>query len=79
MCLGFRYNTVVECSCLQGDLDVLPQGDKTEVGERGVTLSGGQKQRISLARALYRYSHCTHARHATQVCVCVCVCVCLYV
>ena len=34
------------------DLDLLPAGDLTMIGERGVTLSGGQKQRISIARAV---------------------------
>ena len=34
----------------------MPAGDRTEIGERGVTLSGGQKARISLARAVYNES-----------------------
>ncbi|KAH0814639.1 hypothetical protein GEV33_008152 [Tenebrio molitor] len=36
------------------DLSLLPNGDFTVVGERGVMLSGGQKARISLARAVYK-------------------------
>ncbi|XP_063094892.1 ATP-binding cassette sub-family C member 10 isoform X2 [Cavia porcellus] len=48
------YREVLEACALNEDLSVLPAGDQTEVGEKGVTLSGGQRARIALARAVYQ-------------------------
>ena len=50
-----RYNRVLDAAQLRPDLAMLPAGDMTEIGERGINLSGGQKQRVAVARALYRY------------------------
>ncbi|KAI0761279.1 multidrug resistance-associated ABC transporter [Trametes elegans] len=48
-----RYRKVLEACALLSDLEILEDGDESEIGERGVNLSGGQKARVSLARAVY--------------------------
>ncbi|KAK7522124.1 P-loop containing nucleoside triphosphate hydrolase protein [Phyllosticta citriasiana] len=47
------YDAVVDACALRADFDMLPNGDLTEIGERGITVSGGQKQRLNIARAIY--------------------------
>ncbi|KAM4032250.1 ATP-binding cassette sub-family C member 2 [Anomaloglossus baeobatrachus] len=49
-----RYQRVLEACALLPDLQMLPGGDMSEIGEKGINLSGGQKQRVSLARAVYQ-------------------------
>ncbi|XP_032678093.1 probable multidrug resistance-associated protein lethal(2)03659 isoform X2 [Odontomachus brunneus] len=51
-----RYDRVIKVCQLKRDFSLLPYGDKTIVGERGISLSGGQRARINLARAVYAES-----------------------
>jgi ATP-binding cassette subfamily C (CFTR/MRP) protein 1 len=47
------YERTVEACAMSDDFKALPDGDNTEVGEKGISLSGGQKARLALARAVY--------------------------
>ncbi|CAO1396998.1 unnamed protein product [Diamesa serratosioi] len=48
-----RYDKIIESCALKADIDLMPNGDLTEIGERGLSISGGQRQRLCIARALY--------------------------
>jgi ATP-binding cassette subfamily C (CFTR/MRP) protein 1 len=47
------YNTVIQACDLETDISIMPLGDETIVGSKGLSLSGGQQQRVALARAIY--------------------------
>lgn len=47
------YRKAIKVSALSHDISILPAGDLTAIGEKGINLSGGQKQRVSIARAVY--------------------------
>jgi ABC-type bacteriocin/lantibiotic exporter with double-glycine peptidase domain len=48
------YEKTLDACALRDDIQLLPGGDLTEIGEKGINLSGGQKARVSLARAVYQ-------------------------
>lgn len=51
-----RYQEVLDACSLASDLAIFPEGDRTVIGEKGLSLSGGQIQRVALARTIYKPS-----------------------
>ncbi|XP_041055069.1 multidrug resistance-associated protein 4 isoform X2 [Carcharodon carcharias] len=49
-----KYEKIITACALKKDLELLQDGDLTQIGDRGVTLSGGQKARVNLARSVYQ-------------------------
>lgn len=64
-----RYMEVCKVCALERDISLFPHGDKTVVGERGVSLSGGQRARINLARAVYKEVNNTKLDIKYNVCI----------
>ena len=70
-----RYDAVISDCALERDLSLLPSGDQTGIGDRGVNLSGGQKARVGLARMAYAHvsSRMAVGRCVSLLCCRLCV------
>jgi len=61
-----RLITCCQTAQIKEEIDAMPKGFDTMIGERGRGLSGGQKQRLLIARALYRNPHFLFLDEATN-------------
>ena len=52
-CAAVLSLQVIHDCALELDLQILPKGDQSKAGLRGINLSGGQRQRLNLARAAF--------------------------
>ncbi|MCI2229948.1 peptidase domain-containing ABC transporter [Polaribacter sp. MSW13] len=61
-----RFHKIIEKVNLKKEIEILPKGYNTNVGEQGKALSRGQQQRVLLARGLYKKSEYLFLDEATN-------------
>ena len=62
------YREVIEMCCLSHDFDSLRDGEKTQIGSRGLNLSGGQRQRVVSSEGFEEFTT-KDIRHSLAPCL----------